>query len=334
MPWQGVFLAFAALILAVLLVLPWMRLPAPVSRAELQQNMGTVVLGALRDPSFALIFLGFFSCGYQLAFITAHFPAFVAEVCGPIMLGSVLHAMGITTTGALGTVAISIIGLGGRHHPVDHPDPQRLIGRDAVRAGQDDLFGNLGADKPGQDHDDNTGTELQFGLAEHRRVRRDRQVAGQRQFARPREAVAIDRRDGRLGQVPEPHDGVEVLAQDAPPRVDASRPPLHLLLEVKSRRESGTCAGDDQDADRIVGLGPVQSVTDLIEHRLVERVQTLWPVQDQPSDGAMGFELDCAVGHDCYRGSRYWGVPGFTSLHSLCSSGRKAWSAGMVLTSL
>ena len=50
MPWQGVFLAFAALILAVLLVLPWMRSPAPASRAELQQSMGAVVLGALRDP--------------------------------------------------------------------------------------------------------------------------------------------------------------------------------------------------------------------------------------------------------------------------------------------
>jgi MFS family permease len=112
MPWQGVFLVFAALILAVLLVLPWMRSPARASKAELQQSMGAAVLGALRDPSFALIFLGFFSCGYQLAFITAHFPAFVAEVCGPIMLGSVLHAMGITTTGALGAVAISIIGLG------------------------------------------------------------------------------------------------------------------------------------------------------------------------------------------------------------------------------
>ena len=84
MPWQNVFLAFAALILTVLLVLPWMRSPAPASRAELQQDMGAAVLGALRDPSFVLIFLGFFSCGYQLAFITAHFPAFVAEVCGPI----------------------------------------------------------------------------------------------------------------------------------------------------------------------------------------------------------------------------------------------------------
>src|SRR5690606_39223024 len=47
-----------------------------------------------------------------LAFITAHFPAFVAEVCGPIMLGGVLHSMGITTTNALGAVALSLIGLG------------------------------------------------------------------------------------------------------------------------------------------------------------------------------------------------------------------------------
>ncbi|WP_027132887.1 MFS transporter [Geminicoccus roseus] len=112
MPWQSVFVTFAALILGSLLVLPWIRSPAPASRAELQESMGAVVLGALRDPSFAMIFMGFFSCGYQLAFITAHFPAFVAESCGPIMLGSVLHSMGITTTQALGAVAISIIGLG------------------------------------------------------------------------------------------------------------------------------------------------------------------------------------------------------------------------------
>jgi len=36
----------------------------------------------------------------------------VTEICGPIKVGSVLHAMGITTTSALGAVAISIIGLG------------------------------------------------------------------------------------------------------------------------------------------------------------------------------------------------------------------------------
>ncbi|MGB0439263.1 MAG: MFS transporter, partial [Paracoccaceae bacterium] len=65
----------------------------------------------LRDPSYTLIFLGFFSCGYQLAFITAHFPAFVTELCGPILPGGALHSIGITTTSALGAVAISLIGL-------------------------------------------------------------------------------------------------------------------------------------------------------------------------------------------------------------------------------
>ena len=111
MPWQGVFLVFAAIIALSLLALPLLRTPAPASRAQLEESMGEVLLRAARDPSFALIFIGFFSCGYQLAFITAHFPAFVTELCGPIMPGGVLHEMGITTTSALGAVAISLIGL-------------------------------------------------------------------------------------------------------------------------------------------------------------------------------------------------------------------------------
>ena len=110
--WQTVFLCFAAAILAVLLVLPFMRSPTPpASRAELEESMGTILVRAFRDPSYTLIFLGFFSCGYQLAFVTAHFPAFVTELCGPIQPGGVLHSMGITTTSALGAVSISLIGL-------------------------------------------------------------------------------------------------------------------------------------------------------------------------------------------------------------------------------
>jgi MFS family permease len=87
-----------------------MRAPA-ASTAELQESLGTVLGRAARDPSFALIFLGFFSCGYQLAFITAHFPAFVTEMCAPIMAGSLLAGLGITTTSALGAVAIAVIGM-------------------------------------------------------------------------------------------------------------------------------------------------------------------------------------------------------------------------------
>lgn len=111
MTWQNVFLTFAAGILAMILTLPLMRAPQMASKAELEESLGEILVKAFKDPSYTLIFLGFFSCGYQLAFITAHFPAFVTEMCGPILAGSVLHNIGVTTTSALGAVAISLIGL-------------------------------------------------------------------------------------------------------------------------------------------------------------------------------------------------------------------------------
>ncbi|MFY0635576.1 MAG: MFS transporter [Vannielia sp.] len=109
--WQEVFLVFAVAILAVLAVLPMMRSPQQATRAELEESIGQVLIRAAKDPSFTLIFLGFFSCGYQLAFVTAHFPALVAEMCSPIQAGGMLAGLGISTTSALGAIAISLIGL-------------------------------------------------------------------------------------------------------------------------------------------------------------------------------------------------------------------------------
>jgi MFS family permease len=131
MTWQGVFLVFAVSILAVLVMLPLMRAPVPAGRAVLEQSLGAALRQAARDPSYTLIFVGFFSCGYQLGFITAHFPALVTEMCGPILPGGTLHNIGITTTSALGAVAISVIGLAniggtllagwlGNHHSRKH----------------------------------------------------------------------------------------------------------------------------------------------------------------------------------------------------------------------
>jgi len=128
MSWQMVFTVFAGAILSVILALPFMRAPVQASRAEVEESMAANLRRAFKDPSYTLIFVGFFSCGYQLGFITAHFPAFVTELCGPIMAGSMLHNMGITTTSALGAVAISLIGLAniggtllagwaGKHYP-------------------------------------------------------------------------------------------------------------------------------------------------------------------------------------------------------------------------
>ncbi|MEX0285774.1 MAG: MFS transporter [Paracoccaceae bacterium] len=111
MPWQSVFFIFAAAIAATVLLLPAMKAPEAASKAELEESMGQILIKAFRDPSYTLIFLGFFSCGYQVAFVTAHFPAFVTELCGPIQPGGFLDSIGIGSTSALGAVAISLIGI-------------------------------------------------------------------------------------------------------------------------------------------------------------------------------------------------------------------------------
>jgi MFS family permease len=111
MPWNQVFLVLASLVVAVLALLPLIEGPvrAPLHAGE--EGMAAIVGRAVRDPSFILIFLGFFSCGYQLAFVTAHFPAFVTEVCSPIPANGVLASLGVTSTSALGAVALGVIGL-------------------------------------------------------------------------------------------------------------------------------------------------------------------------------------------------------------------------------
>ncbi|WP_291729101.1 MFS transporter [Leisingera sp. F5] len=110
LPWQTIFLIFAGVVLALIATLPLMRAPEAAGKAELEESMGAILIKAFKDPFYTLIFLGFFSCGYQLAFVTAHFPAFVTEMCGPILPGGTLYSIGITSTSALGAVAISLIG--------------------------------------------------------------------------------------------------------------------------------------------------------------------------------------------------------------------------------
>ena len=111
MHWSSVFLVFAGLILLCLFCLPFMRSQYVASKEELEESLGSVVSRAVRDPSYIMIFIGFFSCGFQLAFVTAHFPAFVTEVCASISSDGLLAKLGITTTAGLGAVAIGVIGV-------------------------------------------------------------------------------------------------------------------------------------------------------------------------------------------------------------------------------
>jgi len=109
--WQLVFLIFSILILSTLLFLPLMKADTSVSKKELEESLGDLLIRAIKDPNYIMIFLGFFSCGYQLSFVTAHFPAMVTEMCGAILPGTLLHNIGITTTSALGALALSLVGL-------------------------------------------------------------------------------------------------------------------------------------------------------------------------------------------------------------------------------
>lgn len=111
MNWSQVFMIFAGVILLAILLLPMMRAEPQATKAELQESMGQNLLKAFKDPSYTLIFVGFFSCGYQLAFITAHFPAFITEACGTIDPGGALASLGVTTTSALGAISIALIGI-------------------------------------------------------------------------------------------------------------------------------------------------------------------------------------------------------------------------------
>ena len=110
MNWSSVFVVFAVSIIAVLVVLPLMGKNEIIEREQIRTSMGDTLLQAFKDPTYSMIFLGFFSCGFQLAFITAHFPAFVAEMCSSIPGNSVFRSIGITSTTALGAFSIAIIG--------------------------------------------------------------------------------------------------------------------------------------------------------------------------------------------------------------------------------
>jgi MFS family permease len=110
MNWSMVFLVFAAAIIAILLVLPFMKgEPVDLSH-EKDEGVIEILAKAFRDPTYSMIFVGFFSCGFQLAFVTAHFPAFITEVCAAIPPNSVIRSLGVNSTSALGAFSIAIIG--------------------------------------------------------------------------------------------------------------------------------------------------------------------------------------------------------------------------------
>ena len=108
--WKQVFIIFALSIIVVMFAVPLLKETKISTKKEIEVSLKKVLGNAFKDPNFSMIFLGFFACGYQLAFVSAHFPALVTEMCSTISPSSLLHYIGISTTSSLGALAIAIIG--------------------------------------------------------------------------------------------------------------------------------------------------------------------------------------------------------------------------------
>ncbi|GAB4070532.1 MFS transporter [Ancylobacter sonchi] len=79
--WQETLILFGG---AMLMVMPLaVALMSPprvaVANAEPRQTIGAALGQAFRHPSYVFLVLGFFTCGFQLAFVTTHLPAYLTD---------------------------------------------------------------------------------------------------------------------------------------------------------------------------------------------------------------------------------------------------------------
>jgi MFS family permease len=80
--WQGTLMVFAALMLLIVPLSLALATPPAASAnvpAADQQTFKTALFEAFGHRSYVLLVLGFFTCGFQLAFITVHLPAYLVD---------------------------------------------------------------------------------------------------------------------------------------------------------------------------------------------------------------------------------------------------------------
>jgi MFS family permease len=110
MPWSSVFVVFAIISILTIVIVPLLKSTPKITKKEVEENLSDALRDAFKDPTYIMLFLGFFSCGFQLAFITAHFPAFIAEASSPIIQGSLISIV-CNSVASLGALSIALIGL-------------------------------------------------------------------------------------------------------------------------------------------------------------------------------------------------------------------------------
>jgi predicted MFS family arabinose efflux permease len=103
-------------IAAIMLIIPLLAIPlrgnsatSRIAAAEFEQTIRQALREAFVSRGYLLLTSGFFVCGFQIAFITAHFPAYISD----LGIGSRWAVMAISLIGffnIIGSLASGVIG--------------------------------------------------------------------------------------------------------------------------------------------------------------------------------------------------------------------------------
>ena len=105
--WRGALVSIAVLAGTVCLAAPF--LAGRGDRSGAQQSLGDALRQAMRHRGFVLLVLGFFVCGFQLAFFATHLPAYLLDQQMPLWVGGAALGL-IGLTNILGTFGCGILG--------------------------------------------------------------------------------------------------------------------------------------------------------------------------------------------------------------------------------
>ena len=113
--WSDSLITLAIVMLAIPLLAIPLRGNSSTSKfaaAEFKQSAGEALREAFAHRSYLLLICGFFVCGFQVAFITAHFPAYVSD----LGIAARWAVVGISLIGFFNIIGSLASGVLGQHY--------------------------------------------------------------------------------------------------------------------------------------------------------------------------------------------------------------------------
>jgi predicted MFS family arabinose efflux permease len=107
--WQGALFILGCLALAIMPLALGLREPPAAAHTGPKQSVGAAVKEAFAYPSFRLLMLGYFVCGFQVVFIGIHLPSYLKDQgLGPEVATTALALIGLFNV--FGTYAAGSLG--------------------------------------------------------------------------------------------------------------------------------------------------------------------------------------------------------------------------------